>query len=84
MMSRSQVLDTRSHGYILPFKQAVIATERALRRKWGNGTEIPLLSHALSDHDGTRWHISDIAGNPIAVVNSTGKALLADELIEDE
>ena len=77
-MSRS--LDLSGHGFVMLFRDAVKSTERALRKKWGKGTEIPLLSHALSQHDGFRWHVSDIAGQPIALVDAAGKAILADEI----
>ena len=80
-MSRS--LDLSGHGFVMLFRDAVKSTERALRRKWGRKCEVPLLSHALSSHDGTHWHISDIAGNPIAVVNADGRATLVDA-VEDE
>lgn len=78
------MLDTSSHGHILPFRQAIIAVGRAVRRKWGKHAELPLLSHALPSHDGYRWHVADIGGQPVALVDSAGRAILADELIEDE
>ena len=83
-MMSNRMLDTRSHGYMMLFRDAVKSTERALRKRWGKGAEIPLMSHALSSHDGYRWHVSDIAGQPVALVDAAGKALLADELIENE
>ena len=74
----SSVLDVSSHGFILPFKQAVVAVGRATRRKWGRNAELPLLSHALSDNDGMRWVVRDISGRDVAVVGSDGRATLVD------
>ena len=84
-MNRAQVLDTSEHGYTLLFRDAVKATERALRRKWGKGTEIPLMSHALSHiDDNGRWFVRSISGHDVAVVGSDGRATLIDELIDIE
>ena len=78
-MNRSQVLDTSSHGFILPFKQAVIAVGRATRRKWGRNAELPLLSHSLSHiDDNGRWIVRSISGADVAVVDSAGRATLVD------
>ena len=82
-MNRAQVLDTSNHGYILPFKQAVISVERALRKKWGRKCEVPLLSHALSDNDGMRWIVRDIGARTVSLVDASGRATLIDE-VEDE
>lgn len=78
-MKHNRILDTRSHGYALLFRDAVKATDRAIRKKRGAKAEIPLLSHALSDSDGMRWIVRDIAGNDIALVDAAGKAILLDD-----
>ena len=84
MVSKSQVLDTKSHGYQMLFRDAVKAVERAMRRKWGNATEIPLMSHSLSHiDDNGRWHVADIGGHDVAIVTGT-RAMLVDELIEGD
>ena len=77
----SRILDTRSHGYMMLFRDAVKSTERALRKRWGRKCEVPLMSHALSQiDDNGRWHVADIAGQPVAIVDSSGRATLIDDL----
>ncbi len=84
MSKHNTALDTSGHGYNMLFRDAVKATERAMRKRWGSKIEIPLLSHALSEYSNNTWSVSDIAGNPVAIVNSAGRAILIDDINEEE
>jgi hypothetical protein len=79
------VLDTRGHGYVMLFRDAIKAKERALRKRWGRKAEIPLMSHSLSDIDANdRWIVRDISGNPVAMITSDGHAVLIGDDVDEQ